>query len=209
MQTCFRWTNGFLVFFVISAFVSIPAQADECGRLCDAEFWKVATPADVQAELAKGSDLQARDGNGFTPLHMAAVLNGKPTVVSSLLKAGAVLETRTEFGGSTPLHLAAASNANPAVVNALLAAGATIEARNKNDETPLYAAVNNENPAVVRALLVAGAALDVRDKEGWTPLHVAVRNENAVVVSVLLAAGANLEARIKKGWTPLHFAARG
>ena len=40
----------------------------ECGKLCDYDWWKTATEADVQAELDAGVDVMARDKYGDTPL---------------------------------------------------------------------------------------------------------------------------------------------
>ena len=184
-------------------------------RLFDPEFWKSATPKDLQNELTKGSGLQARDEDGETLLHYAAFYNENPAVVKTLLEAGANLEAQTKIGefvgGSlTPLHRAA-ENGNPAVVTALLEAGADIEARGEGGETPLHMAAQNENPAVVTVLLEAGADLEartvVRGGGGETPLHRAAYDNNPAIVTTLLEAGADLEARNKEGETPLHRAA--
>ena len=40
----------------------------ECGKLCDYDWWKTVTEADVQAELDAGVDVMARDKYGDTPL---------------------------------------------------------------------------------------------------------------------------------------------
>ena len=66
---------------------------------------------------------------------MAAWHNANPTVVTTLLEAGAVLEARTK-AGSTPLHVAARRNANPSVVLTLLDAGADPKAKTANGNTP-------------------------------------------------------------------------
>ena len=38
----------------------------ECGNLCDKDWWKTATEADVQAELDGDADVMERDGYGGT-----------------------------------------------------------------------------------------------------------------------------------------------
>lgn len=97
------------------AFSQTPAQAGECGRLCDTEFWKSATPPPVATLLAAGMDVKARTAVGMTPLHWAAVgSNENPAVVKVLLDAGADVKARTVNGG-TPLHRAVGWKKNPAM----------------------------------------------------------------------------------------------
>ena len=66
----------------------------ESERLLDEEFWKSSTQKDLQNELAKGSDLQAQNEDGETPLHYAAFYKDNPVVVMTLLEAGADLEAQ-------------------------------------------------------------------------------------------------------------------
>ena len=98
----------------------------------------------VKALLEAGANLEARNENGDTPLHRAAVFNENPAVIEALLEAGANLEARDELFGRTPLHSAAGFNKNPAVVKALLEAGADVNARNENGATPWDLAQENE-----------------------------------------------------------------
>ena len=59
----------------------------------------------VEALLAAGADVQARDRSGYTPLHAAAALNKNPTVLELLLLAGADPDARNS-NDETALDLA-------------------------------------------------------------------------------------------------------
>ena len=165
-------------------------------------------PEIIQALVAAGASLEARDGSGHTPLHRAVKYNKNPAVVQALLAAGASLEAR-DRAGHTPLSLAAASTKDPEIIQALVAAGSSLEVRGGNS-TPLHwAAAFNENPAVVQALLAAGASLEAQDVDKETPLHWAAQhNGNPAVVQALLAAGANPNARNEKGKRPVDLTKR-
>ena len=115
----------------------------ECGKLCDYDWWKTATEADVQAELAAGAGVMARDKYGFTPLHRAAQF-ATPANVQTLLDAGADVMARDKYG-FTPLHRAA--HCLPCwagVIQVLFIAGADAKAKNKNGKTPWDLAQENE-----------------------------------------------------------------
>ena len=69
--------------------LTVATQAEaECDKLCDRDWWKTATAADVQAELDVGAGVTARDQYGSTPLHEAAG-HGSAEGIQALLDAGA------------------------------------------------------------------------------------------------------------------------
>ncbi len=108
-------------------------QADECGPLCDRDFWRSATPEDVKTLLATGLNVNARDETG-TPLHRAAAFSTTPEVVRALVAAGAAVNARTE-NGWTPLHGAAAGSTTPGVLAIVLDAGADPTAKTSDGRT--------------------------------------------------------------------------
>ena len=112
------------------------------GVLADAEkkeaLWQLVRSGDgdqVRASVAEGADVNAKD-SGFQLSPLAwAVIEGKPELVSLLIKAGANVDAR-DGEGSSALH--AASFLGRGEEGALLiAAGANVNARNSDGETPL------------------------------------------------------------------------
>ena len=134
--------------------------------------------------LEAGADLEARAGNGETPLHVAAAV-GNAGAVAALANQGADLEALGR-DGLTPLHRAAALG-NAEAVTTLLEAGADPNARDEYSQTPLNFAATVGNAEAVAALLEAGADPNLRAVNGTTPLDYV---DNEVVRALLEAAGA-------------------
>ena len=174
-----------------------------------------------------GADVNAKNSNEQTPLHVACYRDFSTSVVEALLIAGANVNAKYN-NGQTPLHLAS-NISDDSTVQVLLDAGADVNARNNNGQTPLHLAANPDHsswpPGIdfslsaregpISALLAAGANVNAKDKSGWTPLHqitssVHVDYHNIdyhlSIIDAMLAAGANANAKSNTGWTPLHMA---
>jgi len=122
--------------------LSAPLRADaECRDWLDRTFWQAAWVADVTRCLAAGADPNARDEDGWTPLHLAATYDGAEAV-AALLAGGADLNARDEDGW-TPLHVAALVGGAEAVA-ALLDEGADDGARTAAGLLPADLAEENE-----------------------------------------------------------------
>ncbi len=85
--------------------------------------------------LMQGADSDDVDKSGWCALHFAAQ-NCSKTAVGKLLKAGAKLEQRDQYG-NTPLWCATMSYyGHEEVISTLLAAGADPDAENKGGISP-------------------------------------------------------------------------
>jgi len=108
----------------------------------------------VEALIAAGADVQARDELGLTPLfhacHDPQADCGHPDVVEALLAAGADREARIGYG-VRPLMFAA-GHGEAAVVDTLLKAGADPMARNEGGRTALMMVKDRDYVDVINIL---------------------------------------------------------
>jgi cytohesin len=152
----------------------------------------------VEFLLANKLDVNAKDKNGVTPLHL--VSNGRKAEL--LLAHGADVNARDKFG-TTPLHNAVSSGFKD-VAAVLLAHKADVNAKDSNGNTPLL--IDDSYTDVARLLLAAKADVNARGNEGKTRLYESSYFGNKDMVALLLAHGANVNARNNNGRTPLDAA---
>lgn len=95
---------------------------------------------DVQEALRNSADVDAKDEEGRTALHMAAA-NAYMSIARRLLQAGANTEVQNETG-STALHWACVAGSAP-MVELLLANGANPAALNMAGQAPIDGALEN------------------------------------------------------------------
>ena len=190
------------------ALPALPVHADPGTNRDLFEASQLRTASEVKAALAAGADPNARKRGGDTPLHLAAIWNDNPSVITALIEGGADPGARVRLKRRTPLHLAARFNDNPSVIAALIEGGADPGARDDDGETPLHAAAElNNNLSVIAALIEGGANPGARDDDGETPLHAAaMETVNPSVITALIEAGADPGARDGAGNTPFDYA---
>jgi len=174
--------------------------------------------------LAEGAEVNAKDKDGVTPLHVTTIRGDKEVVVLLLAK-GADVNMKDSKGG-TPLRIAAAIRGLKEIAELLLANGADVNAQDSNGATPLHWAAIESNKEGAVLLLASGAKVNASDAEcvplrvgrgqfiiapigkGHTPLHWVGAGGNKEMAELLLARGAEVNARSSgQKRAPLHFAA--
>jgi uncharacterized protein len=143
--------------------------------------------ADTLAEIDRHPELlEARSGDGWTPLHLAAFF-GHAELADALLDRGAAVDSRsTNPMKNTPLH-AASAGGRLALVELLLKRGANPNATQEGGWTALHGAAQSGHQAMVEALLACGADANLRASNQQTALDMALMKGHQEVASMLEA----------------------
>jgi len=120
----------------------------------------------VQELVASGVSVDAADGNGARPLHLAS-WNGYLAVVEFLVDKGARIDAADNLG-RLPLHDAAQHGHLP-VAEFLLGKGAKVDAVDAHGRQALHWAAQDGHKGAVELLLNAGALPSAKDSFGLTP----------------------------------------
>lgn len=126
---------------------------------CDGDFYHASQL------IKKGTNINAADCFGDTPLHLAAD-HGHIRIVRALVTAKASLDNVNHLN-FTPLHLAV-SNKNFQIAEILITAGACVNAVDSFGITPLHFAVMVDHVKIAMMLVAAGANTGMKDQEGRT-----------------------------------------
>ncbi|UXX40865.1 ankyrin repeat domain-containing protein [Wolbachia endosymbiont of Oryzaephilus surinamensis] len=186
----------------------------------------------VKALLEEGANVNAKNSNGSTPLHLAAE-KGILNIVEKLVENKADVNAK-DYNGYTPLIVAlnrdkleiarflteksakssgipllqyVAAN-SPKKAMELFINGDNVNTKDDDNRVLLhYAAESNSDPAV-EYLISKNATINAKSGSCWTPLHYAAKNNNSEVSRLLIQSGAEVNSKSDLGFTPLHIAAR-
>ena len=117
----------------------------------------------TQELLSRGSQVNSRLENGWTPLHMAAA-NGHVDVVTLLASHGAGINTADSHGATSIYR--AAENGHEKAIDMLIGQEGDVNIRTKLDQTPLLRAAENRHESTVKLLLERGANWKIKDYLG-------------------------------------------
>lgn len=150
-----------------------------------AAFGEVRRLGELVADDSASVD--ARSGDGFTPLHLAAFF-GHVDAARVLMAHGADVNARgTGWMTGTALH-SAASARHAEVVGSLLEAGADPNARQSGGWIPLHAAARNGDSVSVALLLAAGSDPAAVNDEGTSVLEMAQQSRDEEATAMIEAA---------------------
>lgn len=173
-----------------------------------AAAWRGDVAAIVRGAADKAA-LEARDGHGRTPLHVATFARQR-AAVRALLKAGAD-SAALDHDRYDAVTIAAVAD-DEATLVVLLEGGASAKlVTSRYDGTALIAAAHLGHDGVVRRLIAAGAPLDHVNNLHWTAVIEAVvlgdgGPRHQATLKALLDAGASTRLADRGGATPLQLA---
>ena len=153
-----------------------------------------------------GSDVAAKDEQGWTPLHLASE-EGHVEFTWFLVEHGADVAAKDEDGW-TPLHRAS-ERGNVELARILVEHGADASAQDEGGRAPLHQASERGHVELARFLVEHGADTAAQEMDGSTPLHWASEMGHVDLARFLVEHGADVAAQAKNGSTPLHRASFG
>jgi len=165
--------------------------------------------AEIERLVAAGANRELRDGNGRTPLHVAAYRK-QYDAARALMKRGAN-PNALDAQRYDIVTIAAVADDVPMLQVALEGGASAKNVTSPYDGTALIAAAHLGHDQVVKVLIAAGAPLDHVNNLRWTAVIEAIvlgdgGKRHTETLRALVAAGANPNLADGRGTTPLALA---
>ena len=133
----------------------------------------------VKQHIAAGTDVNAKDKYGESPLLFAATF-GHKEIAELLIANGADVNTKIDKIGMTPLHIATGQGYKE-IVELLIAKGADVNAKVE----------------ITELLIANGADVNAKDVGGKTPLDWAIRRHHHEIADLLRKHGGKTGEELK------------
>ena len=109
-------------------------MSPETLTLLDEKFWREATPQKVQELISQGADINAKDKNGLTAAHYAA-MHGDISILKILGENGANMNIANNKA-ETPAHIVAKNEHSNDILKELAKYGSDFNQKNISGESP-------------------------------------------------------------------------
>jgi len=136
------------------------------------DIWEAAEYGNIETikhHLANGTDVNAQDFDGWTPLHWAA-MEGHKKIAELLIANGADVNLKDNLGWTALLI-----TDHKKIAELLIANGADVNLKNMDGNTPLQYAAMAGQTGIAKLLLIKEADLNTKNINGTTPLDWAKR----------------------------------
>ncbi len=143
----------------------------------------------IELLLTYGASSDARDNNGFTPLH-CALFEGRLNAADVLIKHSADICCHDSLIGITPLHIATAQGYLE-MASLLISQNAPVDVLESQGLTPLHVSALKGDLTMTRFLIEHGAPVNARSSADKTPLDCAMARNSPDVISLLYRHGAH------------------
>ena len=110
------------------------SMSPETLTLLDEEFWREATPQKVQELISRGADINAKNKNGLTAAHYAA-MHGDISILKVLGENGADMNIANNKA-ETPAHIVAQNEHSNDLLKELAKYGSDFNQKNISGESP-------------------------------------------------------------------------
>ena len=175
----------------------------------DISIHKAAYDGNIEAvkqHLAAGTDVNAKNNDGWTPLHFAGDRGGHRKITEIILKEAKPADRPARW---PPLQSAFWKSHNE-IIELLISNGADVNAKANDDATPLNVVSMFKHPEIAALLRKHGGKTgsELRDwNAAKESIHIAAKAGHNEAVKKHLIDGVDVNAKDKLGSTPLHSAA--